>query len=326
MNKYAKAGLTALAGSLVAVSAAQADWSVSGSGKMSYTSKNGTGNPGQTGGRFGMDKDITVSGSMEMDNGWAVSTSHTLDDGAGSQSAMTVDMGAMGALTYNLVDGAIGISKIDDTLPTADEEVWNGLGTVANPVTGRTKHTSANGFNYNVSSGMISVDIGFLPQGTGSRQTGSVGETATTASSESSIAITAKPVDGLTIYAGTGEKVNATTIVQMDDLQILSATYAYGPVSVGYTTSEIDVYNTTADFDTKGMSVAYAINDDLSISYGERTVDIGGQTADEEQSGISIGYSMGGMTIKAHANAVDNAGGAATADFEHTEIAVSFAF
>ena len=43
MNKYTKAGLTALAGSLVAVSAAQADWSVSGAGKMSYTSKGGAG-------------------------------------------------------------------------------------------------------------------------------------------------------------------------------------------------------------------------------------------------------------------------------------------
>jgi len=325
MNKYAKAGLTALAGSLVAVSAAQADWSVSGSGKMSYTSKNGSGNPGQTGGRFGMDKDITVSGSMEMDNGWAVSSSHTLEDGAGSQSFMTVDMGAMGALTYNLVDGAVGISKIDDTLPTADEEVWNGLGTVANPVTGRVKHTSANGFNYNVSSGMINVDVGFIPQGSASRQTGSVGESATTPSSESSIAITATPMDGLTIYAGTGEKANAT-IGQTDDLQVLAAKYSWGPVTVGYTQTEIDVHNSATDYDTDGMSIAYAINDDLSISYGERTVDIGGVTADEEQSGISIGYSMGGMTIKAHANAVDNTGGVATADFEHTEIAVSFAF
>ena len=31
-------------------------------------------------------------------------------------------MGAMGALEYNQVDGALGIAKIDDTLPTADEE------------------------------------------------------------------------------------------------------------------------------------------------------------------------------------------------------------
>ena len=321
MNKYTKAGLTALAGSLVAMSAAQADFSANGSAKMSYTSKNGAGDSKHTGARWGMDKDITVSGSMEMDNGWTVSTTHTLDNGGGSQSALTVDMGAMGAVKYQLVDGALGIGTIDDVLPTADEETWNGI-------TGATGRVSvgANGFDYTNNVNGVSINVGYVPAGVVStNQTGAVG-TIGAGTGSSSIALSGSPMDGLTVYAGTGTKANATSVENEDDLMTYAAKYAYGPVTVGYQFSEYDTYNSATDYDTTGMSIAYAINDNLSISYAERTVDIGGATLDEEQTGISVGYSMGGMTIKAHNNTVDNVAGAATNDLEHMEIAVSFAF
>ena len=327
MNKYTKAGLSALAGSLVAVSAAQADWTVSGAGKMSYTSKGGSSDATETGGRFGMDRSITVGNSMEMDNGWAVSTSYTIDVASESNSNLKVDMGAMGAIEYNMVDGALGISKIDDTLPTADEEIWNGFASgIAN---GRVKHSTATGFNYsNTVSDMVTVNVGLVPQGSSNRSTGAVGQVSSeTANSQASIALTMTPMDGLTVYAGTGEGGAGTVGVgKNDDLQVLAATYAYGPVSVGYSATEIDSDTTSRQYDTTGMSIAYAINDNLSISYAERTVDRGSSATDEEQSGFSIGYSMGGMTIKAHSNAIDSSNGVSGTDHEHTEIAVSFAF
>jgi len=325
MNKYTKAGLTALAGSLVAMSAAQADFAATGSAKMSYTSKNGSGDAKHTGNRFGMDKDITVAGSVELDMGWTVSTTHTFDgDSAaatGSQSALTVDMGSMGAIKYQLVDGALGIGIIDDVLPTADEETWNGI-------TGATGRVSvgANGFNYSNTVSAVSINVGYVPAGVVSTgQTGSVG-TSGAGTGTTSIALSGSPMDGLTVYAGTGNKANATSVEQEDDLMTYAAVYAYGPVTVGYQFSELDTYNSATDYDTTGYSIAYAITDDLSVSYAERTVDIGGNSVDEEQSGISVGYSMGGMTIKAHNNVVDNVAGTATNDLAHMEIAVSFAF
>ena len=321
MNKYTKAGLTALAGSLVAVSAAQADFTANGSAKMSYTSKNGSGDAKHTGARWGMDKDITIAGSVELDMGWTVSTTHTLDNGAGSQSALTVDMGSMGALKYQLVDGALGIGIIDDVLPTVVEEVWNGI----TGTTGRVT-VGANGFNYSNTVSAVSINVGYVPAGiVSTNQTGAVGTTGA-GTGTTSIALSGSPMDGLTVYAGTGNKANATSVEQEDDLMTYAAVYAYGPVTVGYQFSELDTYNSATDYDTTGYSIAYAITDDLSVSYAERTVDIGGNSVDEEQSGISVGYSMGGMTIKAHNNVVDNVAGAATDDLEHMEIAVSFAF
>jgi outer membrane protein OmpU len=332
MNKYTKAGLSALAGSLVAVSAAQADWTVSGAGKMSYTQKGGKTDSKNDGGRFGMDRSITIGSSMEMDNGWAVSSSYTIDVASESNSSLTVDMGAMGAIAYNMVDGALGISKIDDTLPSADEETWNGF--AAGIANGRVKHSTATGFNYsNTVSDMVTVNVGLVPQGSSNRGTGAVGQTGAgtdeTHNSQASIALTMTPMDGLTVYAGTGEGGAAATDAgtgKNDDLQVLAATYAYGPVSVGYSDTEIDSDTTSRQYDTTGMSIAYAINDNLSISYAERTVDRGSSATDEEQSGFSIGYSMGGMTIKAHSNAIDSSNGVSGTDHEHTEIAVSFAF
>ena len=322
MKTWKKVGLTALAGSLVAVSAAQAEFTAKGSAKLAYTSKNGSGNSDQSGYRYGLDKDITVSGSMEMDNGWAVSSSHTLDDGSSSNSSLTVDMGAMGAVTYNLVDGALGIGKIDDVLPTADEEVWNGLAAENGRVS-----VGANGFHYGNTVNGVTIGVGYVPAGAKSQQSGTVGGQGTASGTgATSFTISGSPMDGLTVWLGSGEKANASSPEEADDLMTYAAKYAYGPVTVGYQFSEYDTYNSTTDYDTTGMSIMYQINDDLSISYGERSIDIGGTAIDEEQSGISIGYSMGGMTVKAHANSTDDAGGAATADYEHTEIAVSFAF
>ena len=323
MNKYTKAGLTALAGSLVAVSAAQADWSVSGAGKMSYTSKGGKSDTTNgLGGRFGMDRSISVASSMEMDNGWAVSTAYTIDGVAESQSNLKVDMGAMGALEYNQGDGAIGISKIDDTLPTADEESWNGF--AAGIANGRVKHSSVVGFNYsNAVSDMVTLNVGYKPTGAANQGTGAL--TGSSASSEMSVALTATPMDGLTVYAGTGEKSGAT-IGANDDLQVLAANYALGAITVGVSLTEIDSTTSSRAYETTGMAVAYAINENLSVSYSDRTVDRGSVTVDEEQNGLSIGYSMGGMTIKGHHNTLDNSNGVAGTDHEHTEIAVSFAF
>lgn len=71
MNKLKKIGITALAGTLASLSAAQAgSMSVSGSAEVSYVQRDSdeiTGNP------IGMNKNISFAGSGELDNGWTVS-------------------------------------------------------------------------------------------------------------------------------------------------------------------------------------------------------------------------------------------------------------
>ena len=96
MNNLKKLGLTALAGSLVAVSAQAGELSVTGHATATLKSKGGSGLNSQT---LGHNTAINFSGSGELDNGWTFS-GYTLlkDDMALSSSAITLTMGSIGSV------------------------------------------------------------------------------------------------------------------------------------------------------------------------------------------------------------------------------------
>ena len=77
MNKLKKIGLTALAASLVSVSAHAGEMSVAGSASMNVEGYSGENLNGGTG--YSMGNQLTFSGSGELDNGMTVSLSFTLD-------------------------------------------------------------------------------------------------------------------------------------------------------------------------------------------------------------------------------------------------------
>ena len=124
MNNFKKVGLTALAGSLAAISAHAAEMSVSGASVLTYTCEDTsevTGNP------FGMKTNLGFTASGEV-NGYTVSYMQTTKDQfAGMSSArMSIDMGDMGTLAFDQGSGS-GLGTIDDKTPTAAEEIWDGL-------------------------------------------------------------------------------------------------------------------------------------------------------------------------------------------------------
>jgi len=358
MNKLTKIGLSALAGSLVTLSAATAgELSVSGGAKISYTNKSGNedgaeataaardssgnllgsadDNIGVSGSGFGMQHLITLSGSGELDNGMTASLMHTLqaDGSGGSTSIMGLDMGSMGKIEYYQGTGNIGLAQIDDVMPTAEEEVSNGLSIVDDHSgTGTnesgTKYEASmgsHGFNYSVSpTDTVSVTLAYSPNGlSGYVDDGATSGTGGSKDSDSSIHFVAKPADGLTIYGGTGE--DGTT-----DQDVAAITYAIGPVSLGYqwTEKDIEAANsaTNRDSERTQFGIAMAVNENLSISVGQIKTELDGAAKDEEMEGASIAYSMGGIALKAHRSSGENLGGVANNESEHTEVSVSFAF
>ena len=74
-----KIGLTALAASLVSVSANAGSMSVSGGASMNASGVSGQGQNGGTG--FSMGNQLTFTGSGELDNGLTVSLSFIQDEG-----------------------------------------------------------------------------------------------------------------------------------------------------------------------------------------------------------------------------------------------------
>ena len=338
MDNLKKLGLSALAGSLVAFSANAGELSVSGGAKISYTGAQGNEDDGNTGNNFGMQRLVTMSGSGELDNGMSVSLTHTFatSTGDGSTSVISLDMGSMGTLAYGQDSYQVGMSQIDDIVPTAEEEVSNGVGLTATESQGSTAVSGntyevdmgGNGFNYTLPAGdMATVVVGWAPRGVDNlNDDGAKGGTDGDGS-DSSVHVVLTPMDGLKIVAGTGERVNGN---EMDDMETFGATYTYGPVSAGIQVSEIDYEaansGTARDADTTIMGIAFNVNESLSISYGEQETDLAGVSVDQELEGMSIAYSMGGISLKAHNNEGKGMGGVANNASEHTEISVSFAF
>jgi len=303
MNKLAKVGLTALAGSLVATSAFAGSMSVSGSAKVTYGS---TGSERVSGNPFSNSKGITFSGSGELDNGFTVSTGYTMTDAAFSSSYVSLDMGDAGTLSLMNSTALAGIDKYDDVMPTAGEEVWDDVDSDDNGVVGTT---SANAIGYEVSTMGLTLSASYAKEELGT--------------ANSIVLVADDLMDGLQLGYGTGKAVVSSSVE--NDHSTAWAKYTAGMATVGIQTSSIDA--ASADEDRLGMAVSLAVNENMSVSYGISTVDF--ETAskdDEESSGFSASYTMGGITIGAVMNQTDSVAGSSGTDYSKKEISVAFAF
>ena len=336
MKTWKKAGLTALASSLVASSAFAGAVTVSGTANLTYTGNSGgqdyngasAKEVGTDGNRWGLNKTLSFSGSGELDNGWTVSVSQSLAAGSTTGVGMTIDMGDIGSLNYEADTGARGIGKINDMMPTADEDVANGIdvdGTgTAGGLSGKTSG-GTKGFHYSkVVNDMVEIGVGYAHKGQGGNAQGGVSGAGAKDSTTSAF-IKLDPMDGLEVGFGVGETASATAS-QTDDHDTMYATYVWGNFTVGVQQSNVDTYGTTADDESTRWGVLYAMNDEISISYQDHTNEDSTTSIDEEAKGISASYTSGGMTFKIHRNTADNVGNATSKESEHTEIGVTFAF
>ena len=337
MKNWKKVGLTALAGSLATTSAFAGAVTVSGVANLTYTANSGAEDTplatntgvGIDGSRWGLNKSLTFSGSGELDNGWTVSVSQTLADGSSTGLGMTIDMGDMGTLNYEADTGARGIGKIKDMMPTADEDVGNGIDVDGSGTAGGLSGTvsgGTQGFHYSKALDMVEFGIGYAPKGGTGTGSGSVSGIGGAASNVSAF-VKIDPMDGLEIGFGIGEKSTATSgdAGLTDDHQTVYVTYVYGPLTAGYQLSNVDTTGSTADDEQTRWALLYAVNDEMSISYQDHNNDDGTAT-DEDATGWSASYTSGGMTFKLHRNSADNVGNAVSKESEHTEVGVTFAF
>jgi len=130
MNKLKNIGISALAGTLVSLSAAQAGGvSINGSWELSYTDKN---NSSVTGNKFGMNKNLSFGGSGDLTDGGGVTWAYSVggSDSVGLSSAsMNINMGGIATLAYDSGTGGYGANAVDNIVPTAWEEIDYGLST-----------------------------------------------------------------------------------------------------------------------------------------------------------------------------------------------------
>jgi outer membrane protein OmpU len=244
MNNFKKIGLTALAASLVSVSANAGEMTVSGSASMGVTGQSGTSlNAGTS---FSMGNQLTFSGSGELDNGLNVSLSFVLDQGddmatasvTGSNSpfdshSVTVSSDAMGSLTFNGEGGATATSSIAGTaagnLWDAFDQLANGGGVTFVDLL-QTATAGNNAFMYTspeLTDGLTAV-LSYQPQGGNAESAMGYGVNYVGG------------VEGLSLHYATTE-VDGNTAATRGDNAAMKVSYAIGSITAAYSHNEMDM-------------------------------------------------------------------------------------
>jgi outer membrane protein OmpU len=313
MNNLKKVGLTALGTVLVAGSAQAATMSVSGGTSIFFGGEDNS----NAGNGWSMTDQVTFSASGEMDNGFTISTSLQLDSTGQAGNAapfddrsITIDTGDMGVLVFSGHGSSGPVGAWDDLVPSANEESWGT--SIGGTVDGPTNATIGNNsfiYDYSVNDS-IAIKAAYKPA------------KGTPLESSTEIGIAYTGIEGLTVKAAMGENNDAADKL---DLNVFSAVYASGPISVGIQSNESDA-GTGTDEDFSAYGISYAVSDDLSISYGASTLDYSSTLEDQESSAVSVSFTMGGVAISASHQSTDNVAGSSTTDNTSYEVNFSFAF
>ena len=356
MINLKKVGLTALAGSLVAVSATAGEISVTGSANITYV----TGKDAEAGKSLGTDKDVAFTGSGELDNGWTFTVSSLLTDAMAISSSYTsLTMGSLGTVSFGQDTGGASY-KYDEEVPQAYEQISDAIQTTANVVGNQNDSNMIvyNSPSFDLGGVSASFDLEYSPQASSTSEAvndgGSVSSSDTFGSATGAGVTLSYDALKVGVYAAEIERVTPTgTGDKVRDAfeGVWYAKYSMGPVSIGYSQSYMDGGAAGAAeaiteaksagrtengfFEGEQMSIAFNVNENLSISYteAEETYDAQDNAATavadvvQKTDAIQIAYSMGAMSIKAYRMDSENPGwDDDAADMTETEIALGLSF
>ena len=324
-----KIGLTALAASLVSVSANAGSMSVSGGASMNVTGHTGEGR--DVGTSFSMGNQLTFTGSGELDNGLNVSLSFVIDQGDDTSNAttnspfdshsVTISSDAMGSLT---LAGEGGTSASGAIAKTAAGNLWDafdGLGTLntvdfsADLLT--TASAGNNGFMYTspeLTDGLTLVGS-YVPKAS-SRESGT------------GYGVNYTGFDGLTVNYASQDIVGTTTALSGDH-DVLKVSYVYGSFTGTVSNSDYSTGTAASNSEASSYAVSYSVSDELSLTYGSETFESGtAGDQDADITGISFAYTAGGMTLSGSMKDGENLsyGTGTVEDREQWTLGASFAF
>ena len=329
MNNFKKIGLSALAGSLVATSAFAGEVTVAGSAGMYLEHING--GAANSGKSFSMDNQLTFTGGGELDNGLNVSISFVLDQGDDTTTSVgsgtlkfgggapfdshsiTVSSDSLGSLKMSGEGGDSASGAVDGTVAG---NIWDAFQAAADEP--EAAPAGGNGLMYTLPTFMdgVAINASYAPKGTSYQ-------------SSTAYSVVYSGIDGLSLTFARGED-NSTAGSEADH-EVMKASYAYGPVTIGYMESDYNDAVASGDQNTSAYNVAYTISDDLSISYGSEELTFGASSATNvaaEFERIKVSYTTGGMTLTASQATGDNVSysTATTEDREVWALGASFAF
>ena len=332
MKNIKKVGLSALAGSLVAFSANAVEMGVTGTAEITYTTQGGTGNnaAGATGNPWGSNKAISFTGTGDVGFGTAKIV-RSINDGFGSawlSAWTTLDMGAMGTLSFDSVGGGLeGTTANDDLLPTAYEEVWNGVSGAS--VLGAASNDT---IGYSNSMGPVSISLARTSGGTaGTGDGGNDGDGTTTDTiSDWHVKVAVPYVEGLTVAYGESTTEFAIQTENDDTSTVGHILYSMGPMSVGYRMAEQQDGSAGSNgLNAEAYSAAFNLNDEVSVSIATQDTEYdvpSGTNVTESVDAINASYTMGAASVRATFSESTNDAGQTGDTEEHMELSLILSF
>jgi hypothetical protein len=319
---------------------------VNGTAKATYNSTSGSAaqEPG-----LGVTNELNFTASGEMDNGYTWSYSMELDPsttGSGQanndDTQLSLKMNDLGTIKVCVSEcGNNKKYKFDQSAYTSMSDTGYSYGIVYPGASGDAGRATA---QYHTPE-LPFATTAAIAWSTGSADGSSGNATGTVADTMNEYSLVTAPVDGLTIHAqyydfnAYGD--DGSPEDQGEQGGAYAATYAYGNVTVGYGKSfkapeiteaaRIPSATNVEYYENTGISIGYAVNDDLSISYTRETSEANKQTSatatfDVEMDSVQLAYSLGGATLSIARSDVENVGYANNIDITETIVAMSFAF
>ena len=341
-------------------SANAGELSVSGTAKATYNIQSGKTNAGKG---LGITNELNFTASGELDNGYTWSYSMELDPGATTPSGST-DTSPGNAqnddtkMTLATPYGTVGVFISEgglDVEDAASQSVYVRPTDMGDPSGTSDNFTidSYNNIQYHTPADLLpfgtsfkvayATDLSDTAAGSSGNNKGAVSTHATDFVGENATEyqIKAAPIDGLGIGASyfdfSGEGVTKND--QEAESGAYYATYASGPVSVGYSKAYkavllsdaigLTTATTVSDYDQTNVSIAFAASDDLSVSYERETSEankLNDTSTEQESTSVQVAYTMGGMTLAVAHSSHDNNGYVVGANTDQTVLAVTMAF
>ena len=345
MKTIIKTLLVSIASLSLMFSVNAGELSVNGTAKATYNV--GSGSSGNQG--IGITNELNFTASGEMDNGYTWSYSMELDPasgGAANNDDTQIVLGLNDAGTIKVCVSECGNNK---------KYAWDASAYTSMSDTGTSYGIVYPGDAGAAGTSTIQYHTPELPFGTTASaaynynmagDAASGNNAGTGGNSREEYSLVTKPVDGLTVSAQYN-KVNdyndgVGTEQQFEEGGGYALKYAAGNFTVGYGKSYQAPELTTVVgsgatlteaeyYDNTGMSLAFAVNDDLSVSYTREVSEAnlansGTVTYDVEMDSVQVAYSLGGATLSIARADVENVGYINGYDLEETIVAMTFAF
>jgi hypothetical protein len=353
MKKISKLLVGILFSALVVAPSYAGELTVTGGATATYAIGGDSAGAGKS---LGISNELDFSASGELDNGYTWNYQVQLDGASTANDDTRLEIGTdMGTVGFYVSEG--GISKElhgVGALGAGFDYASPANGTAGSWKTGYDVDGYSN-IQYHTPSGLLpfgsQIKLGYVPDMNDTTMLSAKDDNGSTPASQATgrnltqVAVTASPIDGLSLQGDVAQTSNETGTAISTEEGIsanLGAKYTLGQVTVGYVEGGYQPAVASGQltyYENKFMGIQFDVNDQLSVSYNvdesnrnARAEVAAGATAgtkteiEMEQKSIQLAYTTGGATIGIHQADVSNSDYTAGRDEKQTIVSLAVAF